>query len=172
MDERRFWPAITCVVLGMTAVTLALIAESAAQVTWAIACLVVVGGVAGLVLVRLRKASVQWVAIGLVAVAVAGCVWLEVSLRPVTIRYEVSGDAPYVADLEYVSEFGDYGDARHELVVSGVPVPWSFEVRATRSRDGVELVGRAPSGTLTCRVFVDGRLAKEAAGKTADCGGA
>ncbi|WP_260190935.1 MmpS family transport accessory protein [Actinophytocola gossypii] len=96
----------------------------------------------------------------------------EEANREVTITYEVTGDAPAV-DVDYTT----YGDAVSSAQETGVPLPWSKEVRTEGLVKGGSLLVTTgeQGGSATCRVLVDGREAQTATASgpfaMADCSG-
>jgi hypothetical protein len=93
--------------------------------------------------------------------------------REVTISYEVTGDAPAV-DVDYTTYGGEDVSSANE---TGVPLPWSKEVKTDGLLKGGSLIVTtgAEGGSVTCRVLVDGKEAQTAtatgAFAIADCTG-
>lgn len=75
--------------------------------------------------------------------------------RTHTVRYEISG-TPYKISISYVNGTG----ASEQRDVYG---SWSVEYRVkTWSYTGISVFNPNASGTITCRMFVDGILVQEA----------
>jgi hypothetical protein len=177
----RDWPAVAAAWIGVVGLGLALFPRTSGLVGWPLSLLALNVGASALVLHRQGRAKAKWSAIIAVVLAVggiAGCVFWSLSLRQVSIRYEIRGNAPYVM-VRYTEAYNDEGSVTR-ITGSDENFPWNYDLISIRRRDPGELVATIPDGTkadksISCEVYVDAVRVKYAyakgPGAVADCGG-
>jgi hypothetical protein len=178
----RDWPAVAAAWISLAGLVLALVPKTSGLFGWPVAVLGLAAGASALILHRQGRAKAKWsaiIAVVLAAGGVAGCVYWSLALRPVNIRYDVRGDAPYV-DLRYTEAYHDDGGIAAMNIGDTGFFPWTYDVHSVRRHATGELVATIPSGvaadkSVSCEVFIDAVRVKHAIAKgprgVADCSG-
>ncbi|MFD1052601.1 hypothetical protein ACFQ1S_46905, partial [Kibdelosporangium lantanae] len=110
---------------------------------------------------------------------VGASVYWGLAQRPVNIRYEILGDAPYV-EMRYTRAYAENGDISGKNIGDTGTSGWFFDLHSYHSHDPGEFVVTIPSGvasnkSATCVVFIDAvrvrNVTATGAGGVADCSG-